>query len=112
DFLVLEEGRSEPQALPTYGGLRLWDDVVSAVAGVGAQAPAVAHFTDKKRISLRDFALPFCTKALPLNRIYLLESAPAMNETSVSITPIARRDAVVEFTRFSFHLDLTAGNTR
>lgn len=112
DFLVLEDGTSEPRALPTYGGLRLWDDVVPAVAGVGAQAPAVAHFTDKKRISLRDFALPFCAEALPLDRIYLLESVSAGNDSGVTITPIPRRDAVVEFTRFSFHLDLTAGNTR
>lgn len=112
DFLVLQEGKLGVSALPTYGGLRLWDDVVPAVAGVGANAPNVAHFTDKKRIALRDFQLPFCTEALPLDRIYLLESVSTEIDSSVTVAPIAPRDAVVEFTRFSFHLDLTARNTR
>jgi hypothetical protein len=112
DFLVLEEAEVGVQAVPTFGGLRLWDDVVPAVAGAAVNAPAVAHYTDKKRISLGEYDLPFCAEPLPMKRFYLLEGNDPAGPSGITIEPVSSRDAVMEYTRYSFYLDLTAGAVR
>ena len=111
DFLVIQKPELRPWVLPTYAGLRLWDDTAPAVAAAAADAPTVAHFTDKKRISLREYELPFCANPVPLGRFYLLGNDLAAG-SAIGIEAIAAREAMLELTRYSFHLDLSAGAVR
>lgn len=111
DFLVVEETPSELSVIPTYGGLRLWDDAASAVAVASAELPNVAHFSDKKRISLAEHQLPFCSGPVPLERIYLLgDDVPEVS--MIGIEPIPARAAMMELTRYAFHLDLSVSAVR
>ncbi|MEO6391307.1 MAG: hypothetical protein ABIP75_05600 [Pyrinomonadaceae bacterium] len=112
DFLVLEDAGGGVQAVPTFGGLRLWDDVISAVAETAINAPDVAHYTDKKRICLGEYDLPFCNEPLPMKRFYLLEDDDSAAGSDVMFRRVSAREAVMEFTRYSFYLDLSAGAVR
>jgi hypothetical protein len=114
DCLVLHEGRQGFVAVPTYAGLRLWEDAATAVAGAEATAgaPIVAHYTEKKRIDLGNLALPFCDRSVQVDRFYFLTDALDEGCDGVTITSVPPREALVELTRYSFHLDLWVGNAR
>lgn len=111
DFLVLTGDKGRPMVVPTYAGLRLWDDTVPVVAAAGAAAPGVAHFTDKKRISGPEHDLPFASTPLVLDRLFLL-GADLPAGAAVSIEEIPPRAALLQLTRYTFHLDLRAGAVR
>ena len=114
DCLVLQKSGRGFLVMPTYAGLRLWDDSATVVAGAEAiaVAPAVAHYTEKKRIDLANLGLPFADRSVPVDRFYFLHDALAEDGDGVTIISLPPREALVELTRYSFHLDLWADNAR
>jgi hypothetical protein len=99
DALVLQRRDDGMDVVPTYAGLRLWPDAAAAVSA-GRVAGAVAHYTDKIRVT----AIPFRHEPIPLAQLCVL----ARNHDSdrISVTRMPLRDAVVALTRCQFHLDI------
>jgi len=100
DCLLLHEVDGAFHVVPSYPGLRLWPDVVPALAGGSAVLPRVCHYSSKGRLQR---ALPFSSQPLPLRRLYLL----AESADGISIAPLTPRDALIELVKCSYVLDVT-----
>ncbi len=105
DCLLLTEEEGELFAVPTYTGLRLWPDTISALLGNGTPYPKVAHYTEKRRLSVTA-PFPFCADRVPLKRIYVL-APPTANSETVTITPLSARDGLMALVNSAFRLDIT-----
>jgi len=109
DCLLLEEDAGQLLVIPSYPGLRLWDDTISATLNhVKPAQSRVAHYTWKKRVGARNSEFPFCVKPVPLKRIYILANPKETKYTKkTSIDPISPRDAIVELVKYAFKLDIS-----
>lgn len=111
DCLVLEEKGEEIFGIPSYPGLRLWDDVVCALFEHEQGLSDVAHYTDKKRLGLNSSTnsqLRFCTDSVPLRRIYVLAPPDSGGDTKgINITPISSQQVFIELVSYAYKLDIT-----
>ena len=108
DCLLLEEKAGELLVIPSYPGLRLWDDTISAILNhVKPALCRVAHYTWKKRLGARNSEFRFCVGPVPLKRIYILANPKETKYTKkISIHSISPRDAIVELVKYAFKLDI------
>jgi len=110
DCLVVEDKGRYPVCIPLYPGLRLWPDAVSALFGDDLSLPAVAHFTDKRRLGIEKGLLTFSGNPGPLKRIYVLSARQKKKDDStVTIDPLGPREAFMELVKHLYRLGL---NTR
>lgn len=108
DCLLLDENDGRLLVHPSYPGLRLWDDAVSALFGDTPMLFPVAHYTDKKRLRLSEEQLPFYTDVVELKRMYVLDSSRRTGrEEPVDIFPLSAREAFMELVSYSYKLDIT-----
>jgi hypothetical protein len=113
DFLVVEERNKQLFGLPSYPSLRLWEDVLPAVCEMESSLSQVAHYTEKKRLSIGDSRMPFSAQPAPLKHLYVLTGPEENNdENEVAIEPLSPRDALIEVTKYAFHLDLNDAEQR
>lgn len=99
DCLVLHHTDGAFHVVPSYPGLRLWPDVVQALARDSPVLPPVCHYSLKGRLQ---HGLPFASRPLPLRRLYLL-ATPA---DGISVVPLTPADALIELAKLSFVLDV------
>ncbi len=100
DAAVLEPLDGRTVVHPTYPYLRLWPDVMGHVAPPAA-AEAIAHYNDKRGFTL-DQATTLA--ALPVDRLYLLDSAAPAPGTLVEITPLPGARCLVMAMQHAFRL--------
>jgi hypothetical protein len=102
DGLVIEDSGKGFQAVPSHPSIRLWQDSRDALVSAGAEIAPPLPYTSKTRFPAgTEFA--FCQEPRPLRRVYFLGdgSAPVVTFARMSET-----DALVEWVRHSFLLDL------
>jgi len=107
DCLLLEEKERHLYGVPSYAGLRLWDESLSVLFPDEPMGSQVAHYTDKKRLDLSGGQLSFCSNPILLQRMYVLDSPQQKGDTkTISITPLTPREALLELISYSFKLDI------
>lgn len=110
DCVVLDARGKDIVAIPSYPGLRLWDEAIDALFGTTGRVTPVAHYTPKQRFDAAMSASTFHSSSVPLAGIYLLESFEGKHAASVT-TPIERllpgkRDALMTLLSLAFKLDI------
>jgi hypothetical protein len=110
DCVVLDARDDDLVAIPSYPGLRLWNDTVDALFGTAGRMTPVAHYTPKQRFHATVSASTFPSSSVPLTGMYLLESFSGRHAASVA-TPLARpllgkRDALITLLSSAFKLDI------
>jgi len=109
DCLVVEEQGEEVYALPSYPGLRLWDDSREALYGVSSPSLPVAHYTAKQRLILTDWSHSLFTTRHPVAGVYSLIRSTERGEGAKLTEPrmqrLSWRDGVVELLSHVFRLD-------
>jgi hypothetical protein len=107
DCLLLEEAGSGLIATPSYPGARLWDDSIETLFERAPLVSDVAHYTDKKRLTLSNGQVHFCGDCLPLRRMYFLADPEQPAESqAIAIAPLAAREAFIELVAYGFKLDV------
>jgi hypothetical protein len=110
DCLAIKEDRGF-FAIPAYPGLRLWTDSAESLSPDWSDAPAVAHYTHKKRILNVPAPQNFPARPEPLAVIYCLaREASADGRASVSkpaIETLRPNEAFLQLLSASFMLDIT-----
>ncbi len=109
DCVVLEARDEDIVTIPSYPGLRLWADAVSAIFGKTGRSTPVAHYTPKQRFGSAMSTSAFHSSSVPLASIYLLESFARRRD--ISATPIERpqlgkREALMTLLSLAFKLDI------
>lgn len=109
DCVVLDTCGEDIVTLPTYPGLRLWDDAITALFGTtGASAP-VAHYTPKRRFTAAVSATPMCPSAVSLAGIYVIETnnpPHAASAITLERPTLPKRDALMTLLSLAFKLDI------
>lgn len=107
DCLFLKESGGQLFGLPSYPGLRLWPDVVSALFGHEIEVSQVTHYMEKKRLALDNAGLVFSPDLVPLRRVYVLAPPEEIgNTSSITMTPLFPRDALMELVKHAYRLDI------
>jgi hypothetical protein len=108
DCLAIKEDRGF-FAIPAYPGLRLWTDSAESLSTDWSSAPAVAHYTRKRRI-LNAPAVPrFPTRPVRLAVIYCLAREASGNgpDAMPAIEPLRPNEVFLQLLSASFMLDIT-----
>lgn len=105
DCLLVEEQDGVITTVPSYPGLRLWPETVTALFEQEPVLQPLAHYTDKTRLLFDQdhFDGPFSLRA-----IYVLtQPENTQNITGVTITPLMASEALLETIKHTFQLDIT-----
>lgn len=104
DAVVVERRGGRAFAVVAYPGVRVWPDVLAALGEVDDSA-RVAHYTAKCRLGPVNSGLAFAAGPLPLRRLYVLD--PATGDAPAAITPLSKREQVIELVKNTYVMDLT-----
>jgi hypothetical protein len=105
DCLLVEEQGQEMLTVPSYPGLRLWPETVTALFEREPVLQPLAHYTDKKRLL---FEQEHADGPHSLRAIYVLAAPDDLQKTDgVTITPLTASEALLETVKHSFQLDIT-----
>lgn len=99
DAVVVDERDGEWMARPAYGGLRLWPDMLAA--HISHDAPRVAPYTDKRRLSQAE-GITYCPEPRPLRCVYVLDLEEV---DDVAIEPLSGRASLMAVVGQTFLLD-------
>ena len=110
DCLLIEDDHDGPFCVPSYPGLRLWEDSASRFVQEPAMLPKVAHYSEKYRLSDSKLVLWRSEKPARLRRLYLLDLVEDRSAHEVRIRPISPTVAVMKLLEYSFRLDLQDSN--
>jgi hypothetical protein len=103
DCLLVEERGNQVMSVPSYGGLRLWPESVSALFEEEPVLQPMAHYTDKKRVL---FDGDLRGGSFSLKAVYGL-TLPENDANGVTITPLTAREGLFEIVKHTFQLDVT-----
>lgn len=108
DCILLEEQDGDLLVIPSYPGLRLWDDMIPPLFGGAPALDRVSHYNDKKRIGGKDGQLAFSDRPAPLARLYVLDPPDGQGAIrTLSIRPFSGRESFIELIRHAFFLDIS-----
>jgi hypothetical protein len=99
DSMVLKQEKDRMVVVPELGGVRLWPDSVAALFEEANHDLPVTH-TEKRRF-IREAP---AAEAMPLVRLYILESSP---DRDIKIEKLSPDDALGEPVKCSHMLDIT-----
>jgi hypothetical protein len=104
DAVFVEKEGGAWLAIPAYAGVRVWPDVLPALAAAGTSAGARrsgdVDSADKRRLTSGD-GVRFATMPMHIRRVYVLDTGP------VRIERLTRRDAVMALLGHTFVLDIS-----
>jgi hypothetical protein len=103
DCLLVQAHGDQVTSIPSYGGLRLWPESISALFEEEPELQPMAHYTDKKRV-LFDQAVGVAS--LSLKAVYVL-AQPENEAKEVIITRLSPSKALLEIVKHTFQLDVT-----
>jgi len=105
DCLLVEQQDEVIMTVPSYPGLRLWPETVTALFEHEPVLQPLAHYTDKKRLL---FEQDHFDGSLSLSAIYVLTQPENIQDIAgVTINPLLASEALLETVKHTFQLDLT-----
>jgi len=106
DCLHLDLSGEQPVGIPGYPGLRLWDSSINQLFAEEPPLSEVAHYSEKKRLAVRDANLPFCDRRLPVCGIFFLVPHESESGLDIQIARLSEREAFLAMTSYTFKLDI------
>jgi hypothetical protein len=105
DCLLVEEQNGSVMSIPSYPGIRLWPESVSALFREEPTLQPLAHYTEKRRLL---FGQIHPEAPVPLASIYVLShSQKTKRAAGVTIEPLRASEALLEIVKHTFQLDNT-----
>ena len=107
DYFILDSIDGQLCVTPSYPSVRLWDDSISSVFKHRPSTSGVAHYTNKKRLTINNGELLFYQESVRLHRVYCIGYKDnEYDGCDVIIEPISARDAFIEMATATFKLDI------
>ena len=107
DCLCLQEVRGQISAIPSYMGLRLWEDSLEVLFEGERDTRSVAHYSAKRRVQLGEQGNPRLSCGIPVRAVILLASSKQSLVSDLSLERLSRREAFIALMKQSFHLTVT-----
>jgi len=106
DCLLLNISEAGVFGIANYSGVRLFDDSAVTLFGKPHLTSGVAHYTNKKRISLCHFGEAVKGK-VPLAALFVLnDPAQASGENNVDITPLEDASGLMSIIKQTYFIDV------
>ena len=86
DSLLLQKSDESVNCVPSYPGVRLWEESVGALFDGSAVAVPIAHQVDKYRLNARENKFAFASKPIALRKIFLLSPDLPIDEESSALS--------------------------
>lgn len=104
DCLLIKDGRDFVTAVPSYGGLRLWEDSLEVLFATRQNTHSMAHYSSKRRLPLD--GIRSSTHELPVLAAIVLSRARTAEVPGVRPERLPHREAFIAILKQSFQLDL------
>jgi hypothetical protein len=106
DCLWIKDSADQIKAIPTYGGLRLWDDSLQVLFSSEHNIYPVAHYSSKKRVALqRDGGLQSGT-GMPVLAVIALSPPGHTSTSEIILERLPNREAFVVMLKQTFQLNV------
>ena len=113
DCLLVKEVDDRWVGCPSYGEAHLWPDVVEPLFGVGEATTPVAHYTDKRRVSLSRTPEPPGSGARRLCAVYALaDGSEPVGRDHVRVRRLTKREAFHRFINNTFRAEFSLDRAR
>ena len=105
DAVLLRTGLSQARAIPSYGGLRLWEDSLRILPAQKQPTRPMAHYSAKRRVPLDGPVVREATNAVPILAAIVLSPVVSAGPRAPSMARLSLRHAYMEMEKQSFLLD-------
>lgn len=105
DCIWMREHGRAVEVVPSYGGVRLWEDSLDVLFPSQATEP-MAHYSAKKRISLETENSPASSIWLKVLALFVLAVPNPNAKPQINIQLLAKREAFIALVKQCFQLDV------
>lgn len=105
DCVCIEMERNEIVAIPSYGGLRLWEDSLQVLFSAKQNTQLMSHYSAKKRVQLNDSGTVKGQNGRQILAVFLLSPQRSSSELDINLEVIPRREGFIEIANQTFQLD-------
>ena len=105
DCLILRQDQGIHWAIPSYPGLRLWDDVIPQAFRGAGDWTRVADYSDKKRISEGSYPIHFQRTPVPICLGFVLAAEEEGSCDGIVEKRLSLRDALLSIVQHSYVMD-------
>jgi energy-coupling factor transporter ATP-binding protein EcfA2 len=106
DCLWVKETEGEIVAIPSYGGLRLWEDSLEVLFANEQDIDSMAHYSTKKRLTLSENHTVGSSNGMPVLAVIVLPAPVQSSPTEVILDRLSHREAFIALMKQSFHLNV------
>ncbi len=92
-------------AIPSFGGLRLWDDSLETLFDTSQRVQPMAHYSEKKRLVFGESNQQDCRQSSPIVAVIVLSSAQEDTGSGPVLDPLSQREALLAIGRQTFVLE-------
>jgi hypothetical protein len=107
DVIWIKANKNQILAVPSYGGLRLWEDSLSVLFNAEQSTHSMAHYSAKKRVPLGEHDFLRFGSAIPILALIVLSPPSQSSAGEIRLDPLSHREAFVEIGKKSFQLYLS-----
>lgn len=105
DCVWVKENDNRVVAVPTYGGLRLWEDSLEALFPPEQASDPVAHYSHKKRVHLIENTGFQGSEGFPVLGMFVLPTTGQDASGEVVLERLPHREAFIAMLKQTFQLD-------
>ena len=106
DCLWVKESKDQIVAVPSYGGLRLWEDSLQALFSAVQGTHSMAHYSAKKRVPLNENDLLRFGDGIPVLAVIVLSPPGQTSSSEIILERLAQREAFIALLKQTFQLNL------
>jgi hypothetical protein len=106
DCLWLKDESERVSAIPTYGGLRLWEDSLDVLFPSEQPARLMAQYSRKKRVIFSETKGWQSDEGIQVLGVFALTQASQTSSEEIIIERLSHRDAFIAMLKQTFQLDL------
>ena len=106
DCVWLKENGHEIVAIPSYGGLRLWEDSLEVLFAAEQEIHSMAHYSAKKRVPLKEDEALQTDQGIPVLAVIVLAPPGPIAPSEVVLDRLPNREAFIAMLKQTFQLDL------
>lgn len=105
DCVWIKESKDQIIALPSYGGLRLWEDSLEILFASEQDSYSMAHYSMKKRVALEGNKVLEYGKGIPILAVIMLSPIHKISALEVILDRLPHRDTFIGILKQTFQLD-------
>ena len=107
DCLWVKEDKDRIVAVPSYGGLRLWEDSLQALFSAEQDTHSMAHYSSKRRVPLSENDLPGFNNGIPVLAVIMISPPGQTSSSEIILERLAQREAFIALLKQTFQLNLS-----